>query len=464
MRRLKTFWLVILALGIAVHLPAAPQKARAPLTEEELERLLTLGASEKAISDLVHKYGVSFQLEERTIERLKKLGAQETLLETVRHVAPAPKRPPKEVVTPPPPPPDPVMLEASRLLKLGEAKAQSRDFEGALEEFVEAEKIRPQWEEVFFQRSLVLAALERYSEAAAEGKKYAAAVKRGTDMSPFLPKIEEWETRAEKNDKANRLVEQGKRELTSFNLEAAIKSLQEAVKLNSSVSNLLTLAGAYLVKGDYESLSKTAELALALDPHSAQALLYKGAAELGQADPHRAMASVQQGLLLNPNLAFGYSVLGVLLRQKRERKNGELEKVSPALIEATSGWAHNQLGWALWNGGHYAEALNELRRAIQIESANAAWYSDVSYALHFRSDEAGALVAARQALRLDSNSPSAHDAMGLALETRGSLDQADHEYQEAVRLSPPDLPEFAYHLNEIKLKRANGHEEPHPLP
>jgi Flp pilus assembly protein TadD len=103
----------------------------------------------------------------------------------------------------------------------------------------------------------------------------------------------------------------------------------------------------------------------------------------------------------------------------------------------------------LWNGGNYAQAVNELRKATQLEPNNSVWYSGLAYALYFRGDVSGVLAAARQALRLNPNSPSAHDAMGLALESRGSLDPASQEFKEAVRLSPPGHPAFLYHLNRI---------------
>src|SRR2546428_11686705 len=75
---------------------AAPQAA-GPLAEEDVVRLLAMGASHNAITALVRKYGISFQPEEGTLQRLRNAGAQETLLQAIRSAAPPPKAPPKEV-------------------------------------------------------------------------------------------------------------------------------------------------------------------------------------------------------------------------------------------------------------------------------------------------------------------------------------------------------------------------------
>jgi tetratricopeptide (TPR) repeat protein len=171
-----------------------------------------------------------------------------------------------------------------------------------LREFAEAEKIRPQWGEVFIERGLVLADLERYSEAAAEWKKYLAGAEPGANVKSYSRQIEEWEKQAQRNQEANRLIDRGREDLRNLDAEGAAKSLEAAAQLIPRVSNLLDLARAYLLKGDYGSLSKTATQALAIDRRSALSFLYRAAAELGQGDPGRSMADVQQALSLNPDL------------------------------------------------------------------------------------------------------------------------------------------------------------------
>jgi tetratricopeptide (TPR) repeat protein len=439
--------LFVFTIFVAGRLPGKPQKTRSPLSEQDVVKLLKMGASNEAITQVVEEYGVGFQADSKTLGRLKESGAQQSLLEVIRRKAPSPAPLPSGRVASQPEPPG--FAEASRHLRLGQLKAKEKDLEGALREFAEAEKIRPQWGDVFIQRGLVLADLERYSEAAAEWKKYLAGAAPGTQVESYSRQIAEWEKQAQRSQEANRLIEQGREELRNLNAEGAVKSLEVAAQLIRCVSNLLDLARAYLLKGDYGSLSKTAAQALAIDRHSALGFLYRAAAELGQGDAGRSMADVRQALSLNPELAYGYALLGATLERNSDSRSGQAAAVWLNRVDSNSASAHSRMGWVLWNGGSYARALDELRKATQLEPNNSVWSSDLAYALYFRGDVSGALAAARQALRQNPNSPSAHDAMGMALEGRGSLDSATQEYKEALRLSPPGHPAFLYHLNRV---------------
>jgi tetratricopeptide (TPR) repeat protein len=100
-----------------------------------------------------------------------------------------------------------------------------------------------------------------------------------------------------------------------------------------------------------------------------------------------------------------------------------------------------------------------LRQAIQIEPQLATSYIHFSYALDFQGDTVGGAAAARKALGLNPNNASAHDALGLALETEGKFEQAATEYREAVRLSPPGYTAFMEHLERATHKNATARSE-----
>jgi tetratricopeptide (TPR) repeat protein len=345
------------------------------------------------------------------------------------------------------------MLEATRHLKAGQLKAQEKDFDGALAELAEAEKIRPQWGEVFYQRGLVFAELHRDAEAVNEWKKYLTVAGAEADVKTVRDKIVEWEYQAEKSERIRHLKEEGVRSLKGFNAEGAVAAFQEVVKSQPSLENLLLLAEAFWMKRDYESLSKTAAQALALDQNSPQAILYQGAAELGQGRIENALSTIQRGIDLDPKSAFGYALSCDAWRVKGDSKKARLQCEEALRIDPNSGFAHNRLGWVIWNWRsslgnwrNYPMALQELRKAVQVEPENAYWQSGLAYALVDRRDLAGALVAAREALRLDANCPDSHDAMGMVLEAQGNVEQAIGEFKEAVRLAPPARSEFLEHL------------------
>ncbi|PYV09432.1 MAG: hypothetical protein DMG23_10925 [Acidobacteria bacterium] len=420
--------LAIVPLAVAIgyglfQLWAAPQAA-GPLAEEDVVKLLAMGASHNAITALVRKYGISFQPEEGTLRRLRNAGAQETLLQAIRSAAPPPKAPPKEVPAPSPASPGEadaaVLVEAARHLELAQLRALNRDFDGAFREYAEAQRIRPRAREIYFQRGLLLAELGRYSEAAANWKKYLAVAGSGTDAETFTRKIVEWESQAEKDEKVRRLAERGYQALADFNADGAVNSFQDAVGLNYSVSDLLNLAGACLFKGDYES------------------------------------PTVQNALILNPELAYGYALLGAALRQNDSR-SFQVEAGGAARPDPNTAMAHNRLGWVLWNEGNFRDALRELHKAAEIDPKSSGWYADLAYGLIFRGDTGAAQVAAREALRLKPSDAGAHDAMGLALESKGSIEQAAQEFREALRLSSSTNSAFLQHLNRVTGKRPEAH-------
>ena len=337
-------------------------------------------------------------------------------------------------------------LEAARHLKLSQLKAEDKDFDGALTELAEAEKIRPQWSEVFYQRGLVFAELHRYAEASGEWKKYLSVAGAEADVKTVQDKIVEWELRAEKGERIRRLKDEGARGLQGFNAEGAIAAFQEVAKSQPSLENLLLLAEAFWMKRDYESLSKAAAQALALDQNSPQAIFYQGAAELGLGRTGNALSTLQRGLSLDPRSAFGYELSCDAWRAKGDSKKAWLQCEEALRINPDSGFAHNRLGWILWDWKNYPKALQELRKAIQVEPQNAYWQSDLAYALVDRGDLAGALVAAREALRLDAKCPYSHDAMGTVWEAQGNVEQAIQEFNEAIRLTPQPSSEFLEHL------------------
>lgn len=454
MKTFVQFFLAVIIFLVGSNSLNAKAQQTCTLSEQDIVKFLNLGASNDAAADLVKKCGVSFQLNEETTARLRRAGAQDSLLETIRRLAPSP--PPKRSA-PVPSPETPVVLEAARHLKLGELKAQDKDYEGALREFAEAEKVSPQWAEIFYQRGLVLAALERYADAAGEWKKYLGAAGSEADAKTVQDKIVEWEYQADKNERLNRFVEHGKRQLRDLDVDGAIASFEEAVKLRPSLSDLLNLGQAYWSKGDYESLPKIATPALALDQRSVQALLYQGAAEvLVQHAPDKSLATVQQALTLDPNQGLGHALLCEYQRLKGNFKNAQAECERALQINPDLALAQNRLGWILWRHGDFRNALDHIRKATQTEPKNAIWHSDLSYALSFRGEADNALTEAKEALRLNPKSAEAHDAMGLALETKGSLDQAIQEYNEAVKLDPVSHPDYLQHLSRAARKRRSA--------
>lgn len=412
------------------------QQAAKPLTEQELIYLLEKKVSSSALANMVDSYGVAFQPDIDSLERLKKAGAEDVLLESVRRRAkgadlgvagaksgsatPAPR---------------PIPQPAQQHLELGQRRLHEGDYYGALAEFAEAERIQPKWGQVYYLRGLALEALARYADAAAEWKKYLSVVSRSVDKAPIQAKISQWEGEALKVEKTLSLLKRGDEQLQQHATQDATQSFREAVETDGSVGTLLALARIQLLDGEYAGLSETAQQVLALDAQSALAKFYLADAELRQGIRQGTLRTLQEGLTQNPNLAYGRAILGRALAGKTRSEATEEGPASQSGANAASAAERNRLGWALWNGGHFREGAEELRKAVLLAPNDDALQCDLAYARIAQGALAGALAAGREAVRLNAQSACGHHVLALAMEENGQSVQATQEYQQAQALS-----------------------------
>ncbi len=95
-------------------------------------------------------------------------------------------------------------------------------------------------------------------------------------------------------------------------------------------------------------------------------------------------------------------------------------------------------GAELRKKGQYAEAEQEYRAALLLDSQNADLYVSLAYVLAKEERWDDAEAAAREALRLNPEVDAAHNNLGviLAFGHKGDWDGAISEYREALRLDP----------------------------
>ena len=407
-------------------------QAGAPLTEREITYLLEQKVSATALAEMVQSYGVAFPADKDIFARLKNAGASEALLDTIRKQAKT-RELQIEVIRPEPPPPEPVVIPAPARehLQLGQQKLKINDYEGALQEFAEAERIRPQWDQVFKQRGLVFEALGRYPEAASEWKQYLALAPADVNKATIQQQIAEWEGEATRVSKTRELLTSGDQQLQGGDTKGAAQSFSGAVALGNSVGALLALARAQLLDGDYAGLAKTARQARTLDPQSALAALYLADAELRQGNS--GSPALDQGLNSNPNLAYGRALLARELLRRATQARGA--GAATATANSASAEERNRRGWVLWNSGHFQRAVEELQKAALMNPTDDGWQCDLAYARLAQSDTAGTSAAAREAIRLNSESACGHHALALSLEKMGQREQATLELRAAEKIS-----------------------------
>jgi len=97
---------------------------------------------------------------------------------------------------------------------------------------------------------------------------------------------------------------------------------------------------------------------------------------------------------------------------------------------------HVARGGQFFQKRQYAQAEQEYRAALLLDSQNADLYVSLSYVLIEQKKWDDGTSATRQAVRLNPNNEWAHASLGVALMERGDLDGAIAEYREVLSLDP----------------------------
>lgn len=88
--------------AVLVPCPGQAQKAKKPLTTNEVIELLESGVAPERVGELARQYGIAFELTPETESQLRDGGATDELLATFRELAPKAKTQPPRPTAPPP--------------------------------------------------------------------------------------------------------------------------------------------------------------------------------------------------------------------------------------------------------------------------------------------------------------------------------------------------------------------------
>ena len=98
----------------------------------------------------------------------------------------------------------------------------------------------------------------------------------------------------------------------------------------------------------------------------------------------------------------------------------------------------NNLGSGLSTQGKYEEAIVAFREALRIDPGYASVRCNLGAVLFARGDVEGAIASYREALRLDPSYVLAYRELGHALTVQGEMDKAIDAYRNAIDIDPKD--------------------------
>ena len=141
-------------------------------------------------------------------------------------------------------------------------------------------------------------------------------------------------------------------------------------------------------------------------------------------------------LSLDPNSAYAYNALGVVVHQQGKVDEAIASYQKALQIDPNFAIAHYNLGSALYNQGKLDEAIASYQKALQIDPNFAIAHNNLGLALYNQGKVDEAIASYQKALQIDPNFAIAHYNLGLALYNQGKVDEAIAEIEIAVRLDP----------------------------
>lgn len=213
------------------------------------------------------------------------------------------------------------------------------------------------------------------------------------------------------------LVWLGEMNLAADRPDAAEAPLRKAETLDSSNGAVsYGLGRVALAKQDYAQAVKYLESSLAIRPQASRihyplALAYRGLGNRAKAEEHLGLRGEVEPTGADPLLG---EISGLLQ--------------NAAAFEARGSTA---LGARQW-----AEAAENLKKAIELAPNNAFSRLNLGTALYMQDDVDGALEQYREAIRLSPTLARAHFALGVLMESRGQDEEAIKAYEAAVTSDP----------------------------
>ncbi len=217
------------------------------------------------------------------------------------------------------------------------------------------------------------------------------------------------------------LVRLAEAEVTAGRAGDARRLYQRALAAEpQSPRTLAGLGRLALQERDFETAARHLEAALELDPgaariHYSLGLAYRGLGRREEAAEHMARGSDRHG-------TAGAGLDDPLMAEVLALKRGSR--------------LHGRRGSLAFAGGEFARAVEQARKAVAANPADATGHLNLGAALLRAGDAEAALAPIEQALLLAPGHPTAHFNLGAALYSLGRLEDAETEYRAAVAANP----------------------------
>ncbi|GAA4441346.1 tetratricopeptide repeat protein [Bremerella cremea] len=176
-----------------------------------------------------------------------------------------------------------------------------------------------------------------------------------------------------------------------------------------------------------------------LEPHNPYALAQLGYCYSRKFKFREAIENAQAALAISPGSHFMQVNLGVCYHNTAQPEKA-IEALLPTLaIDPNDTYVHEILAECYLHTEEYDTALKHCESVIALNPAAASPWNLKGRLLIEKLQPEPALAALREALRREPNHANTHYQMGVCFFMQGKREQARHQFQETLRLDPPDV-------------------------
>ena len=214
-------------------------------------------------------------------------------------------------------------------------------------------------------------------------------------------------------------------------IEGAAISYQNAIDINPNVPELQFNLGAMLYALDNNKAAiNHYQIAIKIKPNFVEAFFNLGITYQKQSDYNLAIESYEQAIKYQPGFYEAIGNIGTI-KQLQGDLEGAINYFNKALKINEDGRGHYNIAGAYRNLGNLSLSIKHYKRAIEIGSGEADFYTDLGDALWHDGKIAEANRFLRMAVEVDSSHPKSNYQLGIFLYDNKAFEEAIKYFESA---------------------------------
>jgi tetratricopeptide (TPR) repeat protein len=219
--------------------------------------------------------------------------------------------------------------------------------------------------------------------------------------------------------------------------EESVAQLQKALELRPNFAVAHNNLGIALRETRQSDLAlEHFRKAVELEPRFAPAQTNLGQTLLDRGNAEEALPHSQEAVRLDPNSAPLHHNLGNVLRVLERYVDARASYLEALRLNPSLPLSNAHLGVVLQRSGQAAEGVVWLKKAVELEPANADFWQWLAELYDELEEPADSIPCWERVVALDPDRVSAHLALGWALQDEGQFDASRTHYEIAIQLQP----------------------------